>query len=71
MLMLMLTRIKTLMRQILIQVTMVTNQLRIPTMPRPDMVISKRTRPAMDSNKLIRLVIASQHLSLYKINISR
>ena len=50
---------------------MVTNQLRIPTMPRPDMVISKRTRPAMDSNKLIRLVIASQHLSLYKINISR
>ena len=71
MLMLMLTRIKTLMRQILIQVTMVTNQLRIPTMPRPDMVISKRTRPAMDSNKLIRLVIASQHLSLYKIIISR
>lgn len=71
MLMLMLTRIKSLMRQILIQVTMVTNQLRILTTPRPDMVISKRTRPAMDSNKLIRLVIASQHLSLYKINISR
>ena len=32
--MLMLTRIKTLMRQILIQVTMVTNQLRIPKLMR-------------------------------------
>ena len=32
--MLMLTRIKTLMRQILIKVTMVTNQLKIPKLMR-------------------------------------
>ena len=45
----MLTRMKTLTRQILIQVTMVTNQLRIPTMPKLDMIISKLIQPVMDS----------------------
>ena len=54
--MLILKRIKTLNRPILIQITTDTSQLRTPKTLRPDMFISKLIRPATDSSsKLIRL----------------